>query len=88
MGLAIICSTRAIRLRNLTHYNALKKNEPGLISGSYTAPKGTVFLAVILGHEPKDGSQTLDLDATMNMLGWFRSDTNGNAINAKGESQT
>jgi hypothetical protein len=61
-----------LRLRNVTHYNPLKKGEKGLISVGYTAPKNTVFLCVLLGVEPKDGSQTLDLEAAMNRLGWFR----------------
>ena len=49
-----------------------RKKEVGLLSVSFKAPKGEIFVAVFLGVEPKDGSAPLDIDAVMNMMGWFR----------------
>lgn len=61
-----------IRLTNFRTHFPGKGKEVGLLSVGYKAPKNTVFVAVLMGVEPKDGSLDLDLDATMNRLGWFR----------------
>jgi hypothetical protein len=52
------------------------------ITAHFSAGKGLVFVAVILGKEPKDGSQPLDLVRAMNELGWFQH-SDWKAIEAK-----
>ena len=62
-----------IRLTNFTTHNP--PPDP-LMSVSYKAPKKQVFVAVLLGVEPKDGSAPLDIDEIMDKMGWVRkSDT-------------
>ena len=60
-----------LRLTSLNNQFVPGKKE-GLVSVSYKAPKGRVFVAVLLGEEAKDGSAPLDLDAAMERLGWYR----------------
>ena len=69
-----------IRLKSIQHqcipagYD--KKGKPvGMISMSYSAPKGKVFVAVLLGVEPKDlktPEEQLDLEAVLDRMGWER----------------
>lgn len=67
-----------IRLTSLRNNFAGPMNEKGkqvgLLSVSYSAPKGKVFVAVLLGIENKDGTSPLDLEAAMGRLGWVRAD--------------
>jgi hypothetical protein len=69
-----------MRLRSMTHYhppvayNAQRK-PVGILSSGYTAPKGKVFVMVILGvesKEPKTEEETIDVEAAMDLLGWIR----------------
>jgi hypothetical protein len=75
MASRLVTTGDVIRLTNFTHFpgqKTAKGKTAGLPSIYCKAPKDTVFVAVLMGIEPKDGSLDLDLDATMNRLGWFR----------------
>ena len=66
-----------IRITNFRNYFVPGRDtetgkEVGLVSVGYKAEKGQVFVAVLLGVEPKDGSAPLDLEATLNSFGWVR----------------
>jgi hypothetical protein len=63
-----------IRLTNFnnTYPQPSKGKKVGLLSVSYKAPKDQVFVAVLLGIEPKSGDPALDLDAVMERMGWVR----------------
>lgn len=52
----------------MTHWT---HNGPG-IQLTYRATKNTVACFLLLGHEAKDGTQPLDLEAALNTLGWVR----------------
>ena len=54
-----------VTITNLTHYT------PDL-QIKYGAPKGEVFVVVLLGTQKKDGSSPLDIDQAMARLGWQR----------------
>ena len=53
-----------LRLRNFSYYS-----ESGCRL-DYTAPKGKVFVAVLLGVEEKDGSEKLDHLEVFKQLGY------------------
>ena len=71
-----LCDGDVVRLTSLKNNFVCPKGkggkEVGLLSASFTAPKGKVFVAVLLGVESKDGSNPIDLDAAMGRLGWVR----------------
>lgn len=52
-----------IRLTHFVHYN------PN-VQMTYKAPKGKVFLAVLIGAENKDGSDPADPLELLKLLGW------------------
>ena len=52
-----------IRLTHFVHYN------PNM-QMTYKAPKGKVFLAVLIGVENKDGSDPADPLELLKLLGW------------------
>ena len=60
-----------IRLTSVKN-NFAPTGNMGLISTSFKAPKGKVFVAVLLGVEPKDGSAPLDLDGVLDRMGWMK----------------
>ena len=72
-----------IRLTNFTNHHVPQKDEHGrpvgVTSMSYKAKKGTVFVAVLLGFEPKDGSAPLDLEQVMDSMGWKKKEGMKNA---------
>lgn len=71
-----LCDGDVVRLTSLRNNFALNKNnmnqKVGLLSVNFKAPKDKVFVAVMLGVEPKDGSAPMDLDSAMNKMGWYR----------------
>lgn len=58
-----------LRLRTVRHYPD-PTLDCGIIYENWTAEKGYVFMAYILGVEKQDGSEPLDVDARMNEFGW------------------
>ena len=68
-----------LRLRSIQQQYVTPKDEKGksigLISSGHTAPKGRVFVAILIGDEPKDPNsieQMLDVEAILNQMGWIR----------------
>jgi hypothetical protein len=54
-----------IRLTHFQHHHRAAQ-----ISATYKAPKGKVFVALVLGVEEKDGSQEFDPNRALESLGW------------------
>jgi hypothetical protein len=54
-----------LRLTNYTNHS------PNLQVG-IKAPKDQVFVAVLIGMEPRDGSQPLNVEEVMYAMGWHR----------------
>lgn len=42
----------------------------GIIYEDYTAGKTDVFVCIVVGVEPKDGSGRLDVEAQLQEMGW------------------
>lgn len=59
------------RGRVIRFTNVEDRPEPGLRLG-YKAARDKQYVAVVLGFEPRDGSDDLDPEAAMNMMGWVR----------------
>ena len=51
----------------MTHY----EHRQGDVRMGFSAPKGKVVLAVLIGHEPKDGSAPLEVGKALRALGWI-----------------
>lgn len=65
-----------LRLRTIRHYPD-PTHGSGIISETWTAAKGKVFVVVVLGHEPQDGSEPLDGEQVMRDWGWEQKATSG-----------
>lgn len=58
-----------LRLRTVRHYPD-PTLETGIVHENWTAIKGHVFVVLVLGHEPQDGSDPLDGEQVLRDWGW------------------
>ena len=64
-----------IRVRSFKHYFPPQTGDGfHIICETFTADKGRVFVAALLGTEPQDGSEPLNVHMALGRFGWILAD--------------
>ncbi len=59
-----------IRLTSLTQQFIIDKDTKAILSANFKAPKGKVFVGILLGVENRDGSEPLNVTEVLKTFGF------------------